>query len=423
MHVAQIAAITASLVGVIVGLVYYLQLSSGDESYLLKSKWSLTVADGSLPQTWYLDTTSNAIRIESYPASDAGTVIVEEFVGDKKYTYFSPDVSKLSVDADEYCSTATGYDGDCATVAAELTADVESMAAAWAGNKAGCVVEDAAVTVSAVKTVSDGNLEVAGFFVLMVDGVPTSIVDAESDEIIATIDSIEDWSEDISVVGCSAEDDMSGDESRRLGFYEAIAEGRERRRNLSEDNEEVEKARNYLNGLYLDMAGKNDEAEDAQRMLSATAFQAWASNTKWCGAGTDLAGTPCPGTTGGDTQADYACHRHDHGKKADGIIGGMAVRLGCDIDKGLADRTSNWAAQAIFGKWGIAMAWGCYDTGSYSCWKWKSKWWGGYWSHGNYCSGEHTHYGPWRYSSYSHSYGWKSQSRCSTGLPWCTGCI
>jgi hypothetical protein len=418
MHVAQIAAITASLVGVIVGLVYYLQLSSGDESYLLKSKWSLTVADGSLPQTWYVDTASNAIRIESYPASDAGTVVVEEFVGDKKYTYFSPDVSKLSVDADEFCAEVTDYDGDCATLAAELSGDIEAMSADWGNNKAVCTVEDAAVTVSAVKTVSDGNLEVAGFFVLMVDGVPTSILDAESDEVIATIDSIEDWSEDISVVGCSAEDDMSGDESRRLGFYEAIAEGRERRRNLSEDNEEVEKARNYLNSLYVDMAGKHDEAEDAQRMLG---FSEWASGTQWCGAGTDLVNTPCPLDT--SDSGDMACHRHDHGKKADGIIGGMAVRLGCDIDRGLADRTSNWAAQAAFGSWGLAQAWGCYDHGTYNCWNWRSKWWGGYWRYGGHCSGEHTHYGPWRYSSYSHSYGWNSQSRCSTTLPWGRGQI
>jgi hypothetical protein len=292
------------------------------------------------------------------------------------------------------------------------------MSTNWAGNKADCVVEDAAVTVSAVKTVSDGTLEVAGFFVLMVDGVPTSIVDAESDEVIATIDSIQDWSGDISIVGCSIEDDMSGDESRRLSFYDSIAEGRERRRNLSEDNEEVEKARNYLNGIYVDMAGKHDEDEEAQRKLSAwTSFQAWASGTNWCGAGTNTVNTPCP--VASSDNGDMACHRHDHGKKSNGIIGGMAVRLGCDIDRGLADRTSNWAAQAVFGSWGLAQTWGCYDHGSYSCWNWKSKWWGGYWRYGGYCSGEHTHYGPWRYSSYSHSYGWRAMDKqCTTSLSW-----
>jgi len=152
-----------------------------------------------------------------------------------------------------------------------------------------------------------------------------------------------------------------------------------------------------------------------------TDFQAWASGTNWCGAGTDLAGTPCP--VASSDGGDQACHRHDHGKKANGIIGGYAVRLGCDIDRGLADRTSNWAALATFGSWGLAQTWGCYDSGSYSCWNWASKWWGGYWRYGSYCSGEHSHYGPWRYSSYSHSYGWNSQSRCSNPLQWCTGCI
>ena len=157
-----------------------------------------------------------------------------------------------------------------------------------------------------------------------------------------------------------------------------------------------------------------------------TDFQAWASGTAWCGAGTDQAATPCP--VASSDNGDMACHRHDHGRQHKGIIGGMAVVLGCDIDRGLADRTSNWAAQAVFGSWGIAQTWGCTDTGSYSCWNWKSKWWGGYWRYGNYCSGEHTHYGPWRYSSYSHSYGWYPQSKykssdCATDLPWCTGCI
>jgi len=153
-----------------------------------------------------------------------------------------------------------------------------------------------------------------------------------------------------------------------------------------------------------------------RRLNAWTAFQAWASRTMWCGAGTDKDNTPCP--LGADDGGDMACHRHDHGKKANGIIGGMAVRLGCDIDRGLADRTSNWAAQAVFGSWGLAQTWGCYDHGTYSCWNWKSKWWGGYWRYGGHCSGEHTHYGPSRYSSYSHSYGWSSQSRCSNPLSW-----
>jgi hypothetical protein len=42
-----------------------------------------------------------------------------------------------------------------------------------------------------------------------------------------------------------------------------------------------------------------------------TDFQAWASGTLWCGAGTDKENTACPVIDG----ADNVCHRHDHGKK------------------------------------------------------------------------------------------------------------
>jgi hypothetical protein len=157
------------------------------------------------------------------------------------------------------------------------------------------------------------------------------------------------------------------------------------------------------------------------RKLGAwTDFQAWASGTNWCGAGTDLDNTPCPVTS--SDNGDMACHRHDHGKKANGIIGGMAVRLGCDIDHGLAARTSNWAAQAVFGSWGLAMTWGCYDYGKVYCWnkartcKWYGCW--NYWRYTKHCSEEYTRYGPWRYNGYSHKYGWKAQSRCTTDLSW-----
>jgi hypothetical protein len=286
------------------------------------------------------------------------------------------------------------------------------MAATWAGNKADCVVEDAAVTVSAVKTVSDGNLEVAGFFVLMVDGVPTSIVDAESDEVIATIDSIEDWSEDISVVGCSAEDDLSGSEDAGRRILESI----KARRLSPSDDDETRKARNYLNSLYDSQFASSASDE---RDLSFTSFQAWLSDTNWCGSGTDTANTVCPSSSAsGDLTADRACRRHDHGAKSNGIIGGYAVRLGCDIDHGLASATSNWCAQGIFGSWGLAQTWGCYDHGSYNCWNWKSKWWGGYWRYGSHCSGEHNHYGPWRYSSYSHRYGYRAKDKDCAGDIW-----
>jgi hypothetical protein len=145
-------------------------------------------------------------------------------------------------------------------------------------------------------------------------------------------------------------------------------------------------------------------------------FQQLASGSNWCGAGTDLANTACPGSGEMsemwhyDLEADRACRRHDHGSKS--APAGPAVKLGCDIDRDLENAGGhNAAVNFVFGSWGIAQTWGCFDDGSYSCWNWKSKWWGGYWRYGSYCSGEHTHYGPWRYSAASATYGYKSKPK------------
>jgi len=144
-----------------------------------------------------------------------------------------------------------------------------------------------------------------------------------------------------------------------------------------------------------------------------TDFQASASNTQYCGGGTDIPSLNCPDSREGDN----SCHRHDHGAKG-GKLFGPIVRLGCSIDRDLASHTSNWAAQAAFGNWGAAQTWGCDDHGSYSCWNWASKWWGGYWRYGNYCHGAHGHYGPWRYSNASHTWGYTPQvyNDCGTAL-------
>ena len=51
---------------------------------------------------------------------------------------------------------------------------------------------------------------------------------------------------------------------------------------------------------------------------------------------------------------------------------GLAVKLGCDIDKDLADAADNWIVQSVYGKWGVAGTWGCEDYGWYHCWHWDS---------------------------------------------------
>jgi len=144
-----------------------------------------------------------------------------------------------------------------------------------------------------------------------------------------------------------------------------------------------------------------------------TDFQAWASGTNWCGSGTDIASTVCPTSdNSSDFNADKQCRRHDHGKVHESA--GVGVRLECMVDRNLSDNSSNWAVQGAFGNWGIAQTWGCMDKGSYNCWNWKSKWWGGYWRYGNYCNGQHNEYGPWRYywatsQPNNHIWGYKAK--------------
>lgn len=424
MNANVIIGITAALVGCVVGLVVFMQSQSDDGTYLTKSKWSLTLAEGNTAQTWLVDTEAGAIQVRT--ADGEGGIRVEEWASNIKYTYMVPDMDTDmdEMDVDAFCAEVGDVpEGtDCATLAAETAADTAVIRQELSSYTGSCSSEEASAGIDHVVVADNGNIMVGGFRVKMVDGVPAAILDGETGEVVATVNSIEEVEGDLDISGCS--EDAAPDAERRLAVFEAIGESRRRRRTAEGENgAKVEAARQHLSGMYMSMLDDSEpeEIDQAERHLSATAFQAWASGTQWCGAGTDLANTPCPLSSGDN--GDMACHRHDHGAKANGIIGGMAVRLGCDIDRGLADRTSNWAAQAIFGSWGIAQAWGCYDHGSYNCWNWKRKWWGGYWRYGGYCNGEHTHYGPWRYSSYSHSYGWNPQSRCATHLPWCTGCM
>jgi hypothetical protein len=142
--------------------------------------------------------------------------------------------------------------------------------------------------------------------------------------------------------------------------------------------------------------------DDGKRRLGMTEAMAWASNTNWCGSGTDIATTPCPSRAlGNDYTADRACRRHDHGKKHTSF--GPAVRLECMIDNDLATSTSNWAVQAAFGKYGLAQTWGCenYESHQTCSWHWGGCGWRGCPGWQRRCSSSmrwENNYGPWRYN-------------------------
>jgi hypothetical protein len=141
-----------------------------------------------------------------------------------------------------------------------------------------------------------------------------------------------------------------------------------------------------------------------EKQNRALGIQEWASNTDWCGAGTDNCITPCPGTGRGNFEDNMGCRRHDHGAKHEPAAGGLGVKLECQVDKDLADYTNNWAAIAIFGSGGIAMTWGCsnYANVQNCWWHWAGCGWRGCPGWQRRCSSSwqwETKFGPWRYSN------------------------
>ena len=146
----------------------------------------------------------------------------------------------------------------------------------------------------------------------------------------------------------------------------------------------------------------------------------WLSFSNWCGPGTHLLTTVCPGSSEAqsivgsnyDSTADRACRRHDHAGR------GGKPRFNCNADRDLAAATSNAAVRVVYGSRGVAQFWGCYDTGSYGCWKKSSGWWP-YWYYGT-CTGEWVKYGPWRYYSIRRNYPYKPRAYTCSGdnSPW-----
>jgi len=379
MQINQVIAVTTILVAIIVSVVVYMNYAAGgDGNHWDKSKWELTMADGTTKQTWWVDL-NQGIKIST--ANDAMT-IVQEFVGDKKFTYFtqSTDIGASGFDCASFTGMPAGL--SCSDFQATLADDMAAVPPA----KSSCSVEQASVAVEQV-TVKDGSLNVGGFIVNVSGGKPTSIV-SESGDVIATIDSVETYSDDVAIDGCTIDDKSD----RHL--MEILEDSHSRRLASGTMTESQLLARQYLDATYMEMIPGAKDAASSRQLSAWIEFQQWASGTNWCGSGTNLATTVCPDR---NKEGDFYCYRHDHGAKAMSAV--PLVILGCDIDNSLAVGTSNFMAQAVFGAWGIAGTFGCYDFGSYSCWEWFSTWAGGYWWYGDYCRGQSTRYGPGRYSS------------------------
>lgn len=379
MNPTILVSLSAIVIGsILCGVIFYMQSKSGDDGYMVRSKWSVTIPGESITQTWYIDTKAGAVRIES--PMDAGSISVQEFVNGNAYQYFM--AGDITFDKAAFCADIAATGADCDAKAAEqetlLSKDHD-------GDKGSCTItENSEFMSKANKAVenADGSLTVGGFAISMVDGVPTSIFNPnDSNDVLATIDSVEDFDGAIDISGCSVESN-----SRNLRSV----------------------ARNLLQWSF------GSDAWD---------FFQTQSHSQWCGAGTDPA-TKCPGDPvtndipDYDYNADHACRRHDHGAKAVTIWGGNAVRLGCDIDNDLRSATSNFAVQGTFGVYGASQFWGCYDYGSNTYWSWCDGWID--YPCRKTSTGEFTKYGPWRYEGIKHSYGYSrgdfDQENCAGDL-------
>merc|ERR1711981_339690 len=177
-------------------------------------------------------------------------------------------------------------------LSASTKEDIIALNNAARGQKDDCTVTNTpAGEGQATGSPGSGSVSIGGFQVAVnSNGVPTSIM--EEGVAVHDVNSIVNGVGSESFSGCTAG-------SRRL----------------------LEITDEHLN--------ENNPNHRGRKLGAWTSFQAWASGTAWCGAGTDQAATPCPVASGDN--GDMACHRHDHGRQHKGIIGGAAVVLGCDI--------------------------------------------------------------------------------------------
>lgn len=165
---------------------------------------------------------------------------------------------------------------------------------------------------------------------------------------------------------------------------------------------------------YFSMVNINNKEEKNRELVpdALVQFQAWASGTYWCGAGTNRATTLCPDASksdgGYDYNADHACRRHDHGKKYTITTVGIP-RLECYVDRDLKNAGGhNWAVSAVYGDWSpVAGTVGCYNYEPYLCWR--------RWRLGYYCKGWDVNIGPWRYNNAVKTEGYLSKGKVCSG--------
>lgn len=188
--------------------------------------------------------------------------------------------------------------------------------------------------------------------------VPVSIMTLEEDDSYTFFTSIQ-------AVG-RIESEINGcDPEAELGFPDVSSEAHDRfLRIISAHNNSISDE-DYFSG-------------EAHRELDwLTDFQAEASNTQWCGLGTDITATNCPNPDlTFDFNADNACRRHDHAEYSMATFYGLP-RLECYIDHQLIEVGGhNWAINAVYGRYGAGSVVGCVNYQSYKCWRrvgWRLK--------------------------------------------------
>ena len=333
----------------------------------LLSKWTTV---GEFNGTWFMDlTTLDKPRFHLVSSVD-GTLQHEVVSGDSKSTYWSWD--------SEFEPEGRDFDPDFVRAMAEV--------------KGGCSNDNSSTAVNpTTSTVEVDEIHPDGSATWHVGGW---LVRVNSQGGVIAIGDIAVTS----VVEYDASERAGGDAG--IALYQTCVEGEEDPVPLLEDGAVT----------LINSTGSGRRLRDVFN---------WLSFSNWCGPGTDPVTTPCPGSSEGrgiagyDLTADRACRRHDHsGYKR--MIGKLFPRCNCNSDRDLAAATNNAAIQGAYGEWGLAMSWGCYDSGSFYCWK-RRGWWG--WSYGKYCSGTRVKYGPWRYNRISYNWPYASKKKsCSNDL-------
>ena len=150
---------------------------------------------------------------------------------------------------------------------------------------------------------------------------------------------------------------------------------------------------------------------DKRNLHSWNGFSGAATNSNYCGPGTDVSTLGCP-----INKQDAACRKHDF---CAFYIPGTIPKLSCECDYDIQATADNAVVSGVYGAWGIAGAIGCATSESTRHCHWAHCGWRGCrWTCGAWSTNDVIKYGPNRYGS-RHAYGYDAPTndQCPSTSP------